>query len=370
MVLVSGLTVALFLPVFTWLAAQTLEGALMSRAQASPILLGHAGNEVDLTLAALYFRGAVETPVPFALGRRTRDRYGPAIAVYLRHTVGTGPLVGTQPEYFSARGLSPETGRLPVVIGEVVAGAEIAHSFRLKVGDQVRSDLSNLYNLSGAYPLLLDVVGILHARGTPDDNAFFTDIKTTWALDGLFHGHGEVTAEAALNPEAAEDENLEASAALFLFSEITDANRSTFHLHGSMDDAPVTAFLVFPQGFPEDRRAHDQVLGDFALDELYQAVRPSTVVRSLLDIVLRLRDALQSYFFLVALSTSAFFLLVISLSLRLRRDELQLMARMGCDRFTLATLVGTEVVLVLLAATLTCGLLVWLGLRILSSGLP
>ena len=369
-VLVLGTTVALFLPIFTWTAAQRLESDLLARARSSPILLGHAGNELDLTLATLYFRGRIERPVPFGLGRRSAARAaGPVIPISVGHSVAGNRLVGTSPAYFSARQLQASQGRLPVQIGEIVAGAQVASSFRLAIGDQLRSDLSNLYNIAGAYPLLLEVVGILEARGTSDDEVFFTDIKTTWALDGLFHGHGEVTPEASLNPEAKENENLEATAALFLFSEITDATRPTFHLHGSMDEAPVSAFLVLPQGFPRDRRAHDQLLGDFALDPLYQAVRPQEVISNLWGIILRLRDALEVYFALVAFSTLAFFVLVMSLSLRLRRDELRLMARMGCDRFRLATLMGAEAVLVLGLSSAVCGLFVWLAMKILFLGL-
>ena len=42
----------------------------------------------------------------------------------------------------------------------MVAGAEIASAMRLSVGDAVRSDLQNLYNIAGGYPLMLRVVKI------------------------------------------------------------------------------------------------------------------------------------------------------------------------------------------------------------------
>ena len=64
LVLVLGLAVALFLPAFTFLAAERVEEGLLTRATASPILLGHKGNEFDLTLSALYFDGAVRDPIP------------------------------------------------------------------------------------------------------------------------------------------------------------------------------------------------------------------------------------------------------------------------------------------------------------------
>lgn len=376
LVLVLGVAVALFLPLFTWRGADYLEARLLERARSSPILLGQAGNEVDLTLATLYFRGGVGGSVPYELGAAVD---GSAVALHVGHSAAGRPVLGTDTDYFSVRSLEPAAGRLPVWIGETVAGAALARELRLEVGDTVRSDSSNLYNLSGAYPLLLEVVGILRPTGGPDDEIWITDIKTSWAMDGLFHGHdtvqagpttgtepdiaasnrpgtgeeiegrGESDGNGTGNPdEIDEADHVEASAALFLFSEITRSNRHTFHLHGEPGKAPVTAFLVHPS----DRRAHDQILGDFAVDGLHQAVRPSRVVRSLLDIVLRLQDALQTYFALVALSTFCFFALVMVLGLRLRRRELALMARLGCDRGTLAQMIGAEIVLVLSAASL------------------
>ena len=211
-VLIAGTTVALFLPIFTWRAAALLERTLLLRAERSPILIGAKGNEFDLTLSSLYFRGQVREPIGAReLDRVRRAGYGLCVPLYVAHSAARAPIVGTGIEYFEARGLEPSSGRLPALLGEVVAGAEVASRMRLTVGDAVRSDLQNLYNIAGGYPLLLDVVGILAPSGGPDDEAFFVDVKTAWALDGLFHGHSEVTREQAIDPQAAADENVEAT---------------------------------------------------------------------------------------------------------------------------------------------------------------
>lgn len=402
-VLIFGSTVALFLPIFTGLAAARLQTTLLARAEASPILLGAAGGEFELTVASLYFRRPTDAgsgpgreadggpaPVPFGLvGRVDEAGYGLAVPLHVGHSAGGAPVVGTVPEYFEKRGLEVERGRPVLSIGEVVAGAEVARQFRLQVGDRMRSDLSNLYDLAGAYPLLLEVVGILAPSDGPDDVVFFTGVETSWALDGLFHGHEAISEENALpgalsegvassrpgdspallaepgnaapgrSPAATDElENLEASAALFLFAEIDDRNRQSFHLHGDPDQAPLTSVLVFPNS----RRDHDQLLGDFALEELYQAIRPVEVVGTLLELVLRLRRALGAYFALVAVATAAFVGLVLWLSTRLRRDELRLLERLGASRLTVATLLGTEMVLVLGAAALLTALGTWGGL--------
>jgi hypothetical protein len=305
------------------------------------------------------------------------------VPLYVVHTAARAPVVGTGLEYFEARGLRTAEGRLPALLGEVVAGSEIAKAMRLSVGGTVRSDLRNLYNIAGGYPLMLRVVGILAPNGGPDDEAFFADVKTAWALDGLFHGHAEVTREQSVEeqtgtPAAAENasarvaaaptaaapagEHIEATTALFIFQEIDDTNRDSFHMHGEPGAAPLTAILVLPK----DRKSHDLLLGDYALEESVQAVQPIDVVRTVLGIVLRAREGLNAFFAVVAVSTAAFFILVISLSLRLRAREIALMRRIGSSRGAVTAIVGAEVALVVVAALALSGALTWALLAVVA----
>jgi putative ABC transport system permease protein len=365
-VLVLGTTTALFLPVFTYVASVVVGDALMGRAKTSPVLIGHEGNEFDLTMSSLYFRGEVSRPITYGVYRDLLKRdYGRATPLYLRHSASGVPIVGTDPEYFSLRGLEIAEGRSLARLGEVVAGARVAEEFRLEVGDQLRSDITNLYNIAGAYPKILTVVGVLRPTGTPDDEVLIADVKTTWMLDGLFHGHAEVTRDDALNPEAEEGENLEATAAIFIFNELTEANRDRFHMHGKESEAPLSAVLVFPTG----QKAHDQLLGDFVLDETRQAVEPEQVIGTILEIVLRVREGLTFYFVAVGVSTALFFGLVLLLSLRLRAREIALMKRIGCSRGMIGTVVGVEVAMLVIAASLLTGLLTSVGLFILKARL-
>ena len=348
-VLVLGAAIAMFLPLFTGLAADQLEEALLARAQATPLIIGHKGSPLQLTLSSLYFQGIVEDTVPYSTARHVEEMdYGEAVPLYVAHSSSGAPLVGTGQGYFARRGLTAAQGRLPALLGEVVAGSAVAESFNLSVGDTIRSDLRNLYNLAGSYPMLLEVVGILRRSGTPDDRAFFADVKTTWALDGWLHGHEAVTEQTALNPGADAQEALEATAAIFMLTEITDQTRASFHFHGDIDDLPLSAVLVFP----DTPRQHDQLLGDYALHELDQATRPPKVIDAILSVVLQVREGLAVYFAAVALSTLAFFSLVISLTLQLRRRELTLMERIGCSPMTIPAVVGAEILLIVMAAAL------------------
>ncbi|MEE2775656.1 MAG: ABC transporter permease [Acidobacteriota bacterium] len=368
-ILLLGTTVAAFLPIFTWTATAVLEEGLLRRARDSPILVGYKGNEFDLTMSSLYFRGQVSDHVEAGEARELAAAgIGAVVPLYVEHTAGGSPIVGTDVEYFPVRGLVPAAGRLPALLGEIVAGASLAQNLKLEVGDTLQSDQRNLYNIAGSTPLLLTVVGILGPNGTPDDDAFFADVRTAWTLEGLLHGHDQVSASrnAEEDPEnTPEAENIEASAAIFMFQKIDDSNRSSFHAHGSPDDAPLTSILVVPR----DQRAHDLLLGDYALDEDLQAVRPIEVVRTVLGIVIRARDALAAYFAVVAASTTAFFALVISLTLRLRRRELDLMRRIGSSPATIGMVVTSEIVIVLAASVALASATAWGAIAVVESQL-
>lgn len=150
-VLVVGVAVALFLPLFTVLGTEQLEDALLQRAQDTPVLIGAPGNAFDLTLSALYFSSRPRQTIPYA-ARRDAAHYGVAVPLHVASTVSGSPLVATDLEYLRQRSLTLAAGRTPALLGEVVAGAAVAEAFQLSPGDTLRSDLTNLYNLAGAYP--------------------------------------------------------------------------------------------------------------------------------------------------------------------------------------------------------------------------
>src|SRR3972149_430085 len=95
-VLIPGTPVAILLPLFTYRAAALLERTLLVRAERSPILIGAKGNEFDLTLSSLYFRGRVRDPIHARDLDRLRQRgYGLAVPLYVAHSAGRSPVVGT-----------------------------------------------------------------------------------------------------------------------------------------------------------------------------------------------------------------------------------------------------------------------------------
>jgi putative ABC transport system permease protein len=352
LVLTIALWLAAVLPLGLGLALDRVGRSLMARAISSPVVVGQPGDSADLVLAALYFHGQVRTPLPWGARKSlVAAGYGPVLPIYARHSAGGTPVVGTLLEYFDARGLELEEGRRFATLGELVAGANVAKALDLVPGDTVQSDPQNLYDVAGAWPLTLRVVGVLAPTGTPDDGALFADVHTTWALDGSIHGHEAVPGTADADPNADQNdaaETVQAPAALFLAGEVNDANRGTFHLHGDLDELPLSALLIVPR----DPRSHDQLLGDLAMRDDLAAVRPSQVVGALLAVVVEARRSLNLVFLLAGLSTLALAALVIDLGVRSRQAELALMVRLGASAATVRSVVAAEALLLLLAAAL------------------
>lgn len=362
LLLIFGISVALYLPIFSYFAAEIANDKLMERGKASPILIGYKGDQFDLTMNALYFRGTVRDSITMKVHEVLQSRGdGASVPLHIHHTASQSPIVGTTLDYFDLRALQIQSGRFFTVIGEVVAGSDAADEFHLQIGDSIRSDVTNLYNIAGAYPMTLKVVGILEASETEDDRAFFVSVQTGWALDGLLHGHEKVTAKTSLNPEAKEGENLEATAAIFLFPEITEENRDTFHMHGLQSEMPIDSILFFP----DSQKAHDQVLGEMELTSLHHAVRPQLVIENILSIVFAIERALYGYFGVLCMAMVSFLGLIFSLRYRLRKDEFILMERIGGAKNIILVMLCTELAVIFFLAVLLAGLFSWGSLHAL-----
>ena len=76
-IVLACIALSVFLPVTTQVLTARYERDLTARARHSPLVLGTPGNEIDLTLCALYFRKSGLKPVPFgqvaALHDKTRS---------------------------------------------------------------------------------------------------------------------------------------------------------------------------------------------------------------------------------------------------------------------------------------------------------
>jgi len=357
--LVACITLISFLPVALELLLNESERQLMSRAVSTPLVLGAKGSALDLVMNTLYFDDEVPEIITVKSSNRVMDSdLALPIPLYVRFHARGNPIVGTTLDYFDFRGLGIAQGRQLAVLGECVLGARVAENLGLKPGDSLVSSPETLFDLAGVYPLKMKVVGVLNKSHTSDDLAVFVDLKTAWVIQGLGHGHQDVTKlqdpTLVLKRTA---KNVAATAKLFQHSEITDKNIDSFHFHGDLAQYPITAVMAVPH----DDKSGTILRGRYLnREETRQIVKPADVIDGLLQNIFRIKNVLDAVISVVALATILAVILVFALSLRLRQREIQTIFRLGCRRATIARLFAAEIFIIVIMSGAFCGVLIWL----------
>lgn len=358
------LTLTIWLPLTVRLVLNQFRQELVQRANATPLIVGARGSQIDLALHALYFDTAAPQQTTMDEARYIEETgFALAIPIHVKYRTQSvnnepgAPIVGTTIDYFEFRNLRLKTGDGMAILGDCVLGASVAQRLCLEPGDHILSAPKNAFNLAGDYPLRMNVVGILRASHSPDDNAVFIDVKTAWIIDGIGHGHQGLTHQDNELLLDSDNETVTASAAVLPYTEITPENLGSFHFHGDPNTFPVSAVIAVP---PE-RKQQTLLLGRYSTDRKDSAlcVKPAQVVEDLLSIVFRVERLIWISSLLSAVVTALLLGLVITLSIRLRAKEIQTMNKLGCSRFTVATLLGAEVFVMTLLGFVFASLAAW-----------
>ncbi len=352
-VLIACITLISFLPFSLQLLLDESERQLMSRAVDTPLMVGAKGSALDLVMNTLYFGD----DVPELISMTASDRIAETdlslpIPMYVRFKARGYPLVGTTLDYFEFRGLKIDQGRQLAVLGDSVLGATVAKTLALKPGDSLISSPESLFDLAGIYPLKMKVAGVLKKSHTSDDLAVFVDLKTTWVIQGLGHGHEDITKlkDPTLILKRTES-NVAATAKLYHYTEITEKNMDEFHFHGDLSAYPISAVIAVPY----DTKSGTILRGKYlSKQETEQIVKPNEVIESLLRNIFRIKNVLDAVIAVVALATILAIILVFALSVRLRQREIQTVFKIGCSRMTIAKLIGAEISIIIFSSTVLC----------------
>jgi putative ABC transport system permease protein len=211
-----------------------------------------------------------------------------------------------------------------------------------------------VFDIAGVYPLKMRVVGVLARNHTADDLAVFVDLKTAWVVQGLVHGHEDVTRtqDSGVIIDRSST-SVVASAKLIEYTEITEENIDSFHFHGAPDSYPLSAVIVVPT----DEKSGTILRGRYLEgNSPHQLVVPETVVDGLLANIFRIKNVLDAVIFVVAIATVLALVLVFALSLRLRQREIHTVFRIGGSRLTIARLFAAEITIVVVASALLCAI--------------
>jgi putative ABC transport system permease protein len=357
--LVASITLISFLPMALQLMLTESERQLTSRAVSTPLVVGAKGSALDLVMNTLYFGDEVPELITVEASDRVMDTdLAIPIPIYVRFRARGHPIVGTTLDYFEFRGLKVAEGRQLAVLGDCVLGAKVAENLKLKSGDSLVSSPETLFDLAGIYPLKMKVVGVLEKSHTSDDLAVFVDMKTAWIIQGLGHGHQDVT--KLKDPTLVlkrTDTNVAATAKLYHYTEISEKNIDSFHFHGNLSAYPITAVLAVPHDTKSGTILRGRYLNK---EEKHQIVKPEEVIDGLLQSIFRIKNVLDAVISVVALATILAIILVFALSLRLRQREIKTIFKLGCRRATIARLLTAEILIIVVISGVLCGALIFL----------
>jgi putative ABC transport system permease protein len=364
-ILLACLSAVLFLPLAVNLLVAHYHHQMIERAEATPLVVGAPGSDYDLVLNTLFYKGQIERSLSMRHADAIRESGLAALApLYIKHTASGRPIVGTTLDYFERRGLKASRGHLPQSLGDIVLGASAARLLDLTVGDNLLSDDEKLYDISSSLPLRMRVVGVLKQSGTADDLVIFADLKTTWVIDGIGHGHAD--ARNAGDPtliQSVRENNLVLSAAVMQYNEITPDQLDSFHFHGDPRTFPITSLVVWP----DDAKSATILAARLRADDETLLVQPRAVAEEMMDIVFLVRRFFDAVFTLVLASTVLLLALVVLLSLRARQREFETLHKLGCGRSTVLVIQACEwTLLVLASATLAAaasGVMMWYVIR-------
>jgi len=346
-ILVFSITLIIYLPIGLKVVVDQSAEALLERAESTPLVVGVKGSPLELILNSLYFESDVPASISYAeVSRISGYNLATPIPVYTKYRAGRHPIVGTTLDYFEFRGLRIASGSKMAMLGECVLGASVARRLGITVGQVVMSSPESVFDIAGVYPLKMHVVGVLEPTETPDDEAIFVDLKTSWIIEGLAHGHEDLSKpEAAARVLSRDGNAVVANASVLQYNEISSDNIESFHFHGDPESFPVTAIITIPYDAKASALLQGRYLGD---NESVQLVRPVAVMGELLDTILTVQTYVVTAVLVVGISTLVIAALVFLLSIRLRRKEIATMHKIGAARSRVLFILASEIVFVIL----------------------
>ncbi|MHC4187395.1 MAG: ABC transporter permease [Planctomycetota bacterium] len=358
-ILVTSITLIIFLPAGLRVIVKQSQQQLTARADVTPLLIGAKGSPLELVLNSVYFTGDVPEAMRYSeVSQVTETGFAQAIPIYVRFNSRGDPIVGTNLDYFEFRNLRIATGKQISRLGDCVVGARVAEKRGLKPGDSIISSPEKVFDIAGVYPLKMPVKGVLSFSDSPDDDAIFVDTKTAWVIEGMAHGHEDLSRPEAVSRVLKRDGNVVVgNASVVQYNEITDENIDSFHFHGDPATFNITSIIAVPH----DHKSETLLMGRYKTSEtLHQILKPNTVLNELLATILTVERFVVTALVIVGISTLATAALVFMLSLRLRRREIETMVKIGGSKKCVAAVLVSEIVGALLFSVILSGILTWI----------
>jgi putative ABC transport system permease protein len=361
-ILVMSITLIIFLPAGLRVLVKQSQEQLTVRADTTPLVIGMKGSPLELVLNSVYFTGDVPETMQYTeISKVAETSFARAIPMYVRFHSQGDPIVGTSLDYFEFRKLQLAQGRQMSRLGDCVIGSRVAEKRDLKPGDAIISSPEKVFDIAGVYPLKILVKGVLAFSDSPDDDAIFVDIKTTWVIEGMAHGHEDLSKPEAVSRVLKREGNVVVgNASVVQYNEITDENIDSFHFHGD----PATFNMTSIIAVPNDHKSETLLMGRYKTgDNIHQVIKPNTILNELLGTILTIERFVVAALAIVGISTLATASLVFMLSLRLRRREIKTMVKIGGTKLRIASVLVSEIIGALVLSLALTGVLTWVTSR-------
>ena len=346
LILVFCIAVIAFVPMSLRIITSKGEELIQNRAVETQLILGARGSSLDLVMNSLYFQKNIPETIPnSALQEISGFNRAEAIPLYVRFQARNYPIIGTSIDYFPYRKLQFQEGKLFSRLGQCVIGSKVADQLDLTVGGHIVSSPENVFDIAGVYPLRMQVSGVLEHSGTSDDEAIFTDVKTTWLIQGLLHGHEDLGETDDSSVVLSRDStHVVANAKLYEYNEVTEENYNSFHFHGKTDNYPLTSLILIPRSEKDGTILEGEYLTN--ADSPYQLIRPKNTIEELLAKIFKTQDLIDGVAIVVGFATILSLILVWALSMKLRSNEMATYFKMGCSQNFIGRLFLSEILII------------------------
>ncbi|MCT4623416.1 MAG: ABC transporter permease [Schleiferiaceae bacterium] len=350
--IVLSLSLILFIPFGLQNIIEISQQKMIARAESSALMITANDGGTDELIEALYLKsGQGNSWLKMAdLDSINNHNLGFAIPVLSGFEAQEFNILGTTIDYFSYRNLSFTYGRNFQNLGECVIGNQVANQLDLKIGDSLITTPKGFFDMAGVYPLKLRIVGILNLKNNPDDQGIFTDIKTSWIIMGLGHGHEDV--QKISDPEviiSREENTVKTTQKIKLYQEITGANKNDFHFHGKEDELPIRSMFFVPNSDKDLAIIRARLTNK---NSKFKALVPKMVVNRLLDKVFKFQQVFNTFYIWVLFASALTLAVIFMLLIKLRESQINTLYTLGASRFQVVGSLLSELLILLIASSI------------------
>ena len=323
LVFIAILSLTMALPFISETISRSLVENVNQRTESSPVILTRRAGKVRQALSSLfYISGENSELLSYGIFEEVMEKDGLAVPLLVKHATKQAPLIATEIDYFLFRKLELMQGSFFTLPGDVVVGRAIAEKHKIKIGDQVKIQSNDMYDITNSAPIDLVVTGILDKSFGPDDSAIFTSLQTIWVLEGYLHSHSDQDPYKVTS-----DTDTSYSKSLKIDQDLSEKNMLKFHYHSETSSLPIT-HVIFRGN---DHKSEVLLIDEYNQKAQIMAFRPAESLDAVVDVFLGLEQFFATYHLFWSICTLIMIALVFGLIIQTRKEEFRALIALGAS---------------------------------------